>query len=200
MIRKNELPARRDPPARPLIADPERYIETLCEALRGVEPQAIIRIAELLVETARRGSTIYLAGNGGSALTASHYHVDLIAAFSDRRERTMVINLVHSPGLLTALGNDHAFECTLSLQVEASGRDGDLLVAVSASGDSPNILAACRSAKARGLIVVGVTGFGGGALAREADLGITVPACNYGVVEDAHLAIGHMLSQTIRRL
>lgn len=181
-------------------AHPGLYVEALCEALRYLEPQAIVRIAQLLVDAAKRGSSILLAGNGGSALTASHLHVDLIAAFADRLERCRVINLVESPGLLTALGNDFGFENSLSLQVEALGRRRDVLIAFSVSGESPNIIAACEAAKGCGMVVVGVTGFGHRALARKADIAMGIPSSNYGVVEDVHQAVCHMLAQSIRAL
>ncbi len=106
--------------------------------------------------------------------------------------------MTDNPGLTTAIGNDIAFEESFSFPLESYAREGDLVIAISGSGNSPNIVSACRFARSLSLEVVGLTGFDGGELGRLADLHVNVPSDNYGLIEDLHLSMGHMIGQGLR--
>ena len=149
------------------------------------------------------GRQIFVIGNGGSAATASHMMNDLCkgtlghnpdAEGSAAWPRFRVIALTDNVSLMTAWANDADYNHVFSEPLRNLAQRGDLLVAISASGNSPNILAAVAAAQQLGLRVVGLTGFGGGKLAQQADVAVIVPSKEYGPVEDVHLIFDHILT------
>ena len=142
---------------------------------------------------------MFIFGNGGSALTASHQACDLLKTASvDGQRRLQVLALSESTGLITAIGNDLSYDQIFRFALETHARRGDIAIAISASGNSPNVLIACEWARETGLMVIALTGHSGGKLAALADLHVNVPSDNYGLIEDLHLSIGHIAAQMLR--
>lgn len=152
----------------------------------------IERMAKLFGSTLARGRTIFFCGNGGSAAEAQHLAAELVGRFVRERRALPAVALTTDSSILTSVGNDYGFARIFSRQIEALGRRGDLLVVLTTSGKSPNVLAAVRAARARGLRVAGLTGARGAAFARRCDLCIVVPSRSTPRVQEAHLALGHL--------
>lgn len=152
----------------------------------------IERMAKLFGATLARGRTIFFCGNGGSAAEAQHFAAELVGRFDRERRALPAVALTTDSSILTSVGNDYGFARIFSRQIEALGRRGDLLVVLTTSGRSPNILAAVRAARARGLRVVGMTGSRGAAFARRCHLCIVVPSRSTPRVQEVHLAVGHL--------
>jgi len=169
----------------------EEGARLLLETLAQDGPR-IERMAKLFASTVARGRTIFFCGNGGSAAEAQHFAAELVGRFTRERRALPAVALTTDSSILTSVGNDYGFSRVFSRQIEALGRRGDLLVVLTTSGRSPNILAAIRAARARGLKVAGMTGAGGAAFARRCDLCIVVPSRATPRVQEVHLAVGHL--------
>ena len=183
----------------------EQYLEGYCrhlgELLLDLDFQAINRVAELILEKAKGGQTIFLAGNGGSAATASHFVIDLInCSQPEKGIYFRAISLNDSMPCVTALGNDCGYEEVFTRQMRSLFRGGDMLIVISASGSSPNVVAAARLAKELGGVAVGLVGFDGGELARICDhiIHVVTSKGEYGPVEDIHLVLDHMITSYLR--
>src|SRR5437868_4509607 len=176
----------------------DEYIAEMTGHLRNIPGEAVSRASERLLRAYREGAQVLVAGNGGSASTASHLACDLAktvlgAEPTTRASRFRVVSLADNVALLTAWANDEGYETVFAEQVKMLGRPGDVLVVVSGSGRSPNIVAAVRAAAERGLDTIGLLGFDGGPVKDLVDESILVPCDDYGHVESAHLVIGHLL-------
>jgi D-sedoheptulose 7-phosphate isomerase len=180
--------------ARQLAATFLRDFEAL---LRQVNLDAVERIYLMLRAARERGSTVYIAGNGGSAATAAHWVNDLgKGAKESRRAPLRVMSLSDNVSWLTALANDEGYERVFSGQLENFARPRDVLVVLSASGNSPNLLRAVELARARKLTTIGFLGFDGGALRTMVDevLLLPTPKGAYGLVESGHDLFCHILT------
>ena len=176
-----------------------RWLHEAAEAIRGIDPAAVERAAAVLVETRRADGTIFVAGNGGSAATASHLALDLQKASRAPGGRgTRAISLSDSMGLVTAWGNDTDFDRVFAEQLEVLGRPGDALVVVSVSGSSPNLMALISAARSLGIRTVGLLGRGGGKARDLVDVAVLVPSDDYGWVESAHVVLHHALTYAVR--
>ena len=153
----------------------------------------IVGAVELCVESLRAGGKVMFAGNGGSAADAQHWAGELVSRFYYDRPGLAAIALTTDSSILTAIGNDYGYDYTFARQVEALGRTGDVLVAISTSGNSPNIIRAADAARARGVAVVGFTGEGGGKLAPLSDICFRVPSTETPRIQEGHEFIGHLL-------
>ena len=172
----------------------DNYLSRLHTAVEALPRERLTELGETLYRTYRNGQQVFTLGNGGSASTASHMAADLGKnTIGANMRRFRVLSLNDNQSLLTALANDLGYENVFSEQLKNLIRAGDLLVAISASGNSPNVLNAIRYAQCECAEVVGILGFQGGEAARLADLSIIVPSDHYGVVEDVHLIINHIL-------
>lgn len=174
------------------------YRQLLDRAWESVDPAAFDRICQALWTAYQAGGTVFICGNGGSATTASHFSVDLTKGTLGRQadlpvEPCRSIALADNVGMITAWANDAGYDTIFARQVEALARPGDALFAISASGNSPNVLNAVEAARASGLVTVGLTGFGGGALAGLVDHGIVADTTDYGICEDVHLSLAHLI-------
>lgn len=158
---------------------------------------AILRIGGVLADTCRKGGTILLCGNGGSAADAQHVATELCVRYVRDRRALPALALTVDTSILTACANDFGFERVFARQVEAIGRPGDALVAISTSGNSANVLAAVDEAKRRGIVTVALTGEGGGALGGRCDHWIAVPSSHTPRIQEALLAIEHVLCEVI---
>jgi len=153
---------------------------------------AIERMGRTVAETTRRGGVVFFAGNGGSAAEAQHFATELVCRYVKNRRALPAISLSSDTSVLTATGNDYGFDRVFARSVEALGRKGDLLVAMSTSGRSRNVLAAIRAARRRGMRVIGMTGAGGGAFAARCDECLVVPSRETPRVQEVHLLVGHL--------
>lgn len=153
----------------------------------------IVGAVELCVESLRAGGKVMFAGNGGSAADAQHWAGELVSRFYYDRPGLAAIALTTDSSILTAIGNDYGYDYTFARQVEALGRTGDVLVAISTSGNSPNIIRAAEAARARGVTVIGFTGEGGGKLAPLSDICFRVPSTETPRIQEGHEFIGHLL-------
>jgi D-sedoheptulose 7-phosphate isomerase len=153
----------------------------------------IERIGRLLLARLEHGGKVLFCGNGGSAADAQHLAAELTGRYRRDRRPLAALALTTDTSALTAIGNDYGFEAIFARQVEALGRRGDALVAISTSGDSRNVVAAADTARRLGLVVVGLTGASGGELAGHVDHCIKVPASAAERVQELHIAVGHII-------
>ncbi len=153
----------------------------------------IEQIADLIIETYRNGGKVLIAGNGGSAGDAQHIAAELVSRFTRDRPPVPAIALTTDTSILTAIANDYGFESVFSRQLEANGRSGDLFIAISTSGKSPNILRALSAAARLDLVSVGLTGAGGGQMAELCRHCIMVPSTYTPRIQEGHITIGHIL-------
>ena len=147
----------------------------------------------------RAGRKILVAGNGGSAAEAQHFAAELVNKFSRPRPALRALALSTDTSVLTSIANDDAYEAIFSRQVEALGDPGDVLLALTTSGNSPNILRALAAAKERGLVSIALTGMGGGRLAASVDILLDVPTTETPRVQEVHLVIIHCLVTDIEK-
>lgn len=145
------------------------------------------------VATLRAGGRILFAGNGGSAADAQHWAGELVSRFYYDRPGLAAIALTTDTSILTAIGNDYGYDYVFARQVEALGQAGDVLVAISTSGNSPNIVRAANAALDRGMHVIGFTGQGGGALAPLCDPCFRIPSDETPRIQEGHEFVGHLL-------
>ena len=179
--------------------DIEDYWREIGRMARRMPLADIAEAAELLLECQRAGNTIFVLGNGGSAATASHLACDLAKNVrAPGSQPFRVIALTDNVPLLTAWGNDASYASVFAEQLAALVRPGDLVVAISASGNSPNVLAAAELAREAGATVLALTGATGGQLYALADLAVLVPSDSIERVEDAHMIIAHSLCVALR--
>lgn len=178
----------------------DAYAEEMARAAKTVDPEAFDRAAAILTGAYERGARMFSCGNGGSASVANHMqcdHVKGIRTGSDLAPQ--VLSLSTNVELLTAIGNDLGYEHVFAYQLQSQARPGDVLVAVSSSGRSPNIVSAIAWARDHGLRTIAITGFGGGQARATAEVAIHVDSTNYGVVEDLHQSVMHALAQYIKQ-
>lgn len=177
----------------------KEYHKYLSELLDGLDYKAVEKVTQLILEKSKNGQVVFLIGNGGSAATASHFATDF-AQCSQAGVRFRAVSLVDNVALLTALGNDEGYEEVFTSQIENLFHKNDILIAISGSGNSPNIITAARLAKKLGGVTVGVVGFDGGKLTQICDYIIHVHTNKgeYGPVEDIHLIINHMITSYLR--
>jgi len=180
-----------------------RYAAYITDLLDQLDYAAIDRVGRLLEDARHRGRTIFIVGNGGSAATASHFACDLSLGprvFGGKAYRA--ISLADNNALITAAGNDLGYETVFSEQLKTLLTPGDVVLAISASGNSPNVVKAVEYANHAGAMTIGLTGFDGGRLrhiARE-HIHIPTPKGDYGPVEDLHLMLNHLISSYLVRL
>ena len=154
-------------------------------------------IALAMTATLRAGGKILWCGNGGSAGDSQHLAAEVVGRFRRARQGLASIALTTDTSILTAVANDYGFDVVFSRQVEALGNPGDLLVGVSTSGNSRNVIAALEAARPRGLVTVAFTGAGGGKLAALADHLFAVASRDTARIQEAHILAGHMLCDWI---
>ena len=175
------------------------YWDEVANVAAMVDLDCLERVAVMLLNCQARGRVVFVVGNGGSAATASHFACDLSKGTRRDGPPTFhVVSLTDNVPLLTAWANDSGYDRVFSEQLTALARPGDLLVAISASGNSPNVVAAVDAARSCGIGVVGLSGRSGGRLARLVDVVVNVPSDRIEVVEDTHLVVAHSLCVAVR--
>ncbi len=155
--------------------------------------------ARIILKAYKASGKVLLIGNGGSAADAQHIAAELAGRFKLERTGLPAIALTTNTSTLTALANDYGYDTVFSRQLEALANDTDVLVAITTSGTSPNILKAVEMAHSRGVFVIGLTGRGGGKLKDMADLTIMVPSDNTARVQEAHITIGHIICHLVEK-
>ncbi len=178
-----------------------RYLDYLKHVLDTVDTDSVARFIATLLDTRRRGATVFFIGNGGSAATASHFANDLSIGSNDYEQPFRVVSLTDNVAIMTALGNDYGFEEVFVRQLRVLGKKGDVLVGISASGNSPNLIRAFEFAAKAGIRTVALTAFDGGKLKQMADEGIHIPTGpkEYGPAEDAHMILDHLIGAYLVR-
>jgi len=178
----------------------DAYLDRLRTVLKTIDTSAVSRLGDHLYERWLDGRQVFVFGNGGSAATASHLAQDLgkTCAPQDQSEcsrtrRLKIMSLTDNVGWITALANDIGYESVFSEQLMHYASPGDLVLAISGSGNSPNVLRAVEWAKSQAVMTFALTGYDGGKLMQIADDCIHVPLHDMGMVESVHLALGHWL-------
>jgi phosphoheptose isomerase len=177
----------------------DSYAEEMARAAKTIDRAAFDHAAGILLEAYLNGARMFSCGNGGSASIANHMQCDHVKGIRTATGLSpKVVSLSANVELLTAIANDTGYENIFVYQLQSQSTPGDVLVAVSSSGCSPNIIRALTWARDAGLRTIAVTGFDGGAARTLAEVSVHVDCTNYGIVEDLHQAVMHALAQYIR--
>ncbi len=178
----------------------EDYYRRFAEVLAAFDKAPLDGILEVLVRVADSGGTLWVAGNGGSAAIADHTVCDATKwTYVEGRPPLRSVSLAANGPMLTALSNDLGYEVAFSRQLRYYLADVDALLVVSSSGNSPNVVEAVKYARDRGVPTIAFVGFDGGALASLAEHVVHVPVENYGMAEDTHQSLMHVLTQYLRQ-
>ncbi|MDP8257238.1 MAG: D-sedoheptulose 7-phosphate isomerase [Candidatus Alcyoniella australis] len=170
--------------------------------MRTLEAQAelIQRASQMIADALAAGNKVLICGNGGSAADAQHLAAEWVNRFELERPGMSAIALTIDASTMTSVSNDMGYERIFSRQIEALGRRGDVLIAISTSGSSPNVLLACEVARELGLSVIGLCGPAGSPLSALCDVAIEVPGGRTALIQEVHIAIGHLLCDISERL
>lgn len=177
------------------------YLEYVSIVLKKIDTETIARFIQTLLDARERGATIYFIGNGGSAATASHFANDLAIGTNSYSKPFRVISLTDNQAIITALGNDFGYEEIFVRQLRVLATPGDVVVGISASGNSKNLIKAFEYAKTVKIKTVALTAFDGGKMKEMADECIHVPTAQkeYGPAEDAHMILDHLVGAYLMR-
>ncbi len=176
-----------------LIEDHIKVINNVKETLGS----QIVQLSELIKETLERGNTIFLMGNGGSAADAQHIAAEFVGRFKKERRGLPAIALTTDTSILTAVGNDYGFDEIFSRQIESLANKGDLVIGISTSGNSGNILKGIESAQKIGASVAGLAGKDGGELKKACPLCLVVASNDTARIQEAHITIGHIICELV---
>jgi len=176
------------------------YAKELSRAAETIDLNAMERAGWILTEAYTSGSRMFSCGNGGSASIANHMQCDHLKGIRTGTDiAPQVLSLATNVEVLTAIANDIGYEAVFVYQLQSQAQPGDVLIAVSSSGRSRNIVDALAWARASRLRTIAITGFDGGAARRTAEVAIHVDSTNYGIIEDLHQAVMHSLAQYVRQ-
>lgn len=159
----------------------------------------ILRAAQAMIDTFQKDGKVLFCGNGGSAADAQHLAAELSGRFYTDRPPLYAEALHVNSSFVTAVANDYGYDDVFARMTEAAGRAGDVLVAISTSGNSPGILKAVEQAKKQGMYVVGLTGASGGKMAERCDLLLNVPSGDTPRIQESHILIGHIICEMVER-
>ena len=150
-------------------------------------------VASLCVDTFKSGNKVILAGNGGSAADAQHIAAEFVSRFRFDRPGLPSLSLSTDTSMLTAIGNDYGYDKLFSRQLEANGKSGDVLIGITTSGNSKNVVEAAKVAKDLGIISVGMTGASGGLLKNYCDYLLPIPSDSTALIQETHIMLGHII-------
>lgn len=178
------------------------YVTRISLALSATSSERIEEVIKIILNCSENGGTIWLIGNGGSASTSSHFATDLSRCTNSKGEPIKGLSLCDNSSLITAIGNDFGFEEIFVKQLTNLAKKSDLLISISASGNSVNIIKAIEYAKTNSIKTVALNGFNGGSVHEICDFSIHVPTAigDYGVAEDAHLIISHFICSQMKNI
>lgn len=160
----------------------------------------IIKVSRLITNTFNEGGKLLLCGNGGSAADSQHIAAEFVGRFELERTPLPVIALTTDTSILTAVGNDYGFNDIFARQVKAHGCDGDILIAISTSGSSSNVIRAIKTAKDNMLTVIGLTGKDGGEIAQLSDVFINVNSYETAIIQEVHITISHVICRLVEKM
>ena len=179
----------------------DEYKSELVEAINSLTNENLKEYADAILECDKNGGTIYIVGNGGSAATASHFQCDLGKGSQvEGKKRIRTLSLTDNVSIMSAISNDISYDDVFLYQLQNLLTEKDLVVGISASGNSENVVKCFEYAKSIGAKTYGLIGFSGGKMLTLSDGYIHINSYNYGVVEDMHLVIGHLVSQYIKQV
>ena len=173
------------------------HMETVQAVLNSDLPVKVELVANQVKKALAGGHKVLFCGNGGSAADSQHLAAEFVGRFQKERRGLAGIALTVDTSILTAVGNDYGFETIFRRQVEALGQPGDLLIGLSTSGNSPNVLQAVELAKQMGIYCVGFTAAGGGKMASVCDICLAVPAKVTARAQEMHILLGHILCELV---
>ena len=178
------------------------YFDHLTTVLKNISLLEIENFVNILIQARESGATIFFIGNGGSAATASHFANDIAIGTKTFSNPFRALSLCDNQAIITAIANDNGYDEIYSQQLQVLLKEKDVLVAISASGNSPNLLHAIETTKKMKATTVAITGFDGGQMKDAADFSIHVPTSHgeYGPAEDAHMILDHLISNYLMRL
>ena len=167
------------------------------QAMTEEDFRTIEEIADIMVEALGRKRKVIWMGNGGSAADAQHLAAELVSKFYMEREGLPSLALHCNTSVLTAVGNDYGFDHVFERQIEALAREGDVVVGISTSGNSPNVLRAIEKARDKGCITVGMTGRSGGLVFGAVDICLRVPSDDTPRIQEVHITVGHVICELV---
>jgi D-sedoheptulose 7-phosphate isomerase len=167
------------------------------EAARGADHQALLQAIDAIARAFRSGHRVLVFGNGGSAADAQHVAAEFVGRFQRERRALAAVALTTDPSILTAIGNDYAYDRVFARQIEALGESGDIAFGITTSGSSANVIEAFRIAKARGLTTVALTGRDGGEAGRAADIHVNVPDDSTARAQEVHRTLLHAICEIV---
>ena len=174
----------------------EQSIDTYEDVHRS-QVENIEKAAKVIINSLKNGGKILVFGNGGSAADSQHIAAELVGRFKKERRALAVIALTTNTSILTALANDYSYDITFSRQIEALGKECDVAIGLSTSGNSKNVVAAIDKARSMKMKTVGLTGSGGGAMKDICDVLIAVDSKNTPRVQESHILIGHIVCELV---
>ncbi|HKU54554.1 MAG TPA: SIS domain-containing protein [Rhizomicrobium sp.] len=199
MVRRQNIAAEENDRRADTVRDLfQRSIE-LKQKLIADHADQVVAMADVCIDSLCSGGKLLLCGNGGSAADAQHLAAELLVRLRPEvnRDGVPAIALTLDPSSMTACGNDYAFEVYFERMTRALGRPGDILIGITTSGRSPNVIKAMQAARQIGMKTLGLLGGTGGAALAECDLALVVPSTETGRIQEAHIAIGHALMELI---
>ena len=174
----------------------DKYISTLTNSLKNSDLSVIEKAASMIHETVKKKRTIFVCGNGGSAAIANHYICDYLKFLRQHTKlKPKIISLSSNLETITAISNDFSYDQVFRYQAESLFEKNDLLIVISSSGNSKNIKEVVKFSKTKGVKVIGFSGFDGGYLKKNSDISVHISANNYGISEDAHHILMHIILQ-----
>ena len=185
----------------PVIEGMGEHIKRTVELLEKTDLEAVSALVDKLFEAYQSGTRVYICGNGGSAATASHFSEDLAkGTIKDQavQKRLRVSSLTDSVPFISALGNDWGYDTIFREQLVTVAEEGDVLIAISGSGNSPNVVSAVQWASENGLFTVGFSGFNGGKLKGMVDLSVHSPVLDMEIAENTHMVVVHLVVSGLR--
>jgi D-sedoheptulose 7-phosphate isomerase len=167
------------------------------EKVRNILPSVLAEACEIAVNTINAGNKILLCGNGGSAADSQHIAAELTGRYKKERNPLPGVALTTDTSALTAIANDYAFEDVFSRQVDALAKKGDLIIGISTTGNSDNVIKAFDAGNAMGCKTIGLSGGGGGKFNGKCDLNVVIPSDDTARIQEMHILVGHMICQAI---
>jgi D-sedoheptulose 7-phosphate isomerase len=175
-------------------------LRTLLESFPEREAGKVVRMAETIAQALAAGNAVYTCGNGGSAADAQHIAAELVGRFRQKTRGYKAFALTTNSSILTALANDFSFDEVFSRQLESRGQEGDVLLALSTSGVSANVVRAVEEAKSLRMHTFAFSGKGGGPLAEAAELAVVVPHDDFARIQEVHMTLGHILCGLVEQI
>jgi len=176
----------------------KKYLDELSKSIINSNKKQLQEAINLIVKKIKNNNTIFVCGNGGSAAIANHYVCDYLKFFRDRTKyKPKIISLSSNLETITAIANDISYDQIFKYQAESLSKKNDLIIIISSSGNSKNIIELLKFAKKKGISSIGFSGFNGGYLEKNSNISININAKNYGLSEDAHHILMHIIMQYI---